>query len=160
MVTRDSRPVSASNCCASFRALPTWGSSGSALSVASQVFFDNSVRPLLFGRRPDDFAVRQALVQLDDYRFVQKWGRAVREAKSALKVMVVEQTWTAPGMGGGSLFSDIGFLNGDIVQAINGERIDSPNKALALYEALKNKARVTVLIERDGQPKTIRYTIR
>lgn len=64
------------------------------------------------------------------------------------------------GMGGGSLFSDIGFLNGDIVQAINGERIDSPNKALALYEALKNKARVTVLIERDGQPKTIRYTIR
>lgn len=64
------------------------------------------------------------------------------------------------GMGGGSLFSDIGFLNGDIVQAINGERIDSPNKALALYEALKNKARLTVLIERDGQPKTLRYTIR
>jgi len=27
------------------------------------------------------------------YRFVQKWGRAVREAKSVVKVMVVEQTW-------------------------------------------------------------------
>ncbi len=64
------------------------------------------------------------------------------------------------GMGGESLFKDIGFINGDIVQAINGERIDSPNKALALYEALKNKARVTVLIERDGQPKTLRYTIK
>ncbi len=64
------------------------------------------------------------------------------------------------GMGGESLFKDIGFVNGDIVQAINGERIDSPNKALALYEALKNKARVTVLIERDGQPKTLRYTIK
>ncbi|MBM4345112.1 MAG: hypothetical protein FJ100_17210 [Deltaproteobacteria bacterium] len=64
------------------------------------------------------------------------------------------------GMGGDSLFKDIGFINGDIVQAINGERIDSPNKALALYEALKNKARVTVLIERDGQPKTLRYTIK
>ncbi len=64
------------------------------------------------------------------------------------------------GMGGESLFKDIGFNNGDIVQAINGERIDSPNKALALYEALKNKARVTVLIERDGQPKTLRYTIK
>ncbi|MGD0091799.1 MAG: glycoside hydrolase domain-containing protein [Planctomycetota bacterium] len=36
----------------------------------------------------------------EDYRYVQKWGRAVREAKSALKVLVVEQTWTAPGMGG------------------------------------------------------------
>lgn len=64
------------------------------------------------------------------------------------------------GMGGDSLFKDIGFNNGDIVQAINGERIDSPNKALALYEALKNKARVTVLVERDGQPKTLRYTIK
>ncbi|MSQ82076.1 MAG: hypothetical protein EXR77_04050 [Myxococcales bacterium] len=64
------------------------------------------------------------------------------------------------GMGGESLFKDIGFINGDIVNAINGERIDSPNKALALYEALKNKARVTVLIERDGQPKTLRYTIK
>lgn len=64
------------------------------------------------------------------------------------------------GMNSGSLFSDIGFTNGDVVQAVNGEKIDSPNKALALYEALKNKARLTVLIERDGQPKTLRFTIR
>ncbi|NLY01187.1 MAG: DUF4091 domain-containing protein [Rhodopirellula sp.] len=28
------------------------------------------------------------------YRYVQKWGRAVREANSVVKVMVVEQTWT------------------------------------------------------------------
>jgi hypothetical protein len=28
------------------------------------------------------------------YRFVQKWGRAIRQAESAVKVMVVEQTWT------------------------------------------------------------------
>jgi hypothetical protein len=31
---------------------------------------------------------------LEAYRYVQKWGRAIREAKSALKVMVVEQTKT------------------------------------------------------------------
>jgi hypothetical protein len=34
---------------------------------------------------------------LEDYRYVQKWGRAVREAKSVVKVLVVEQPWTAPG---------------------------------------------------------------
>jgi len=28
------------------------------------------------------------------YKFVQKWGPAIREAKSVVKVMVVEQTWT------------------------------------------------------------------
>ncbi len=28
------------------------------------------------------------------YKFVQTWGRAIRDAKSVVKVMVVEQTWT------------------------------------------------------------------
>ena len=28
------------------------------------------------------------------YKYVQKWGRAVREANSVVKVLVVEQTWT------------------------------------------------------------------
>ena len=30
----------------------------------------------------------------DAYKYVQRWGRAIREAKSVAKVMVVEQTWT------------------------------------------------------------------
>ncbi len=37
---------------------------------------------------------------LEDYRYVQKWGRAVRGANSVVKVLVVEQPWTEPGMGG------------------------------------------------------------
>jgi hypothetical protein len=37
---------------------------------------------------------------LEDYRYVQKWGKAVREAKSVVKVLVVEQPWTEPGYGG------------------------------------------------------------
>ncbi|MBN2271855.1 MAG: DUF4091 domain-containing protein [Sedimentisphaerales bacterium] len=36
----------------------------------------------------------------EDYRYVQKWGRAIRQANSVVKVMVVEQTWTEPGKGG------------------------------------------------------------
>lgn len=64
------------------------------------------------------------------------------------------------GMRGTSLFSDIGFKNGDIVKVINGSRIDSPNKALSLYEALKSKSRLTVQIERGGMLKTLRYMIR
>ncbi|MEY3014489.1 MAG: hypothetical protein RIT45_3224 [Pseudomonadota bacterium] len=64
------------------------------------------------------------------------------------------------GMASSSLFRDIGFANGDIVKVINGNRIDSPNKALALYEALKNKSRLTVQIERGGMLKTLRYIVR
>ncbi len=64
------------------------------------------------------------------------------------------------GMGSSSLFRDIGFQNGDIVKVINGNRIDSPNKALALYEGLKNKSRLTVQVERGGMLKTLRYIVR
>ena len=64
------------------------------------------------------------------------------------------------GMRNNSLFRDIGFENGDIVKVINGGRIDSPNKALALYEALKNKSRLTVQLERGGILKTMRYIVR
>ncbi len=63
------------------------------------------------------------------------------------------------GMQDSSLFKDIGFDNGDILMAVNGDHLDSPNKALALYDALKNKSRLTVLIERGGIDKTIRYSI-
>ncbi|MCO4763161.1 MAG: hypothetical protein KC502_16710 [Myxococcales bacterium] len=64
------------------------------------------------------------------------------------------------GMGSSSMFRDIGFQNGDIIKVINGGKIDSPNKALALYEALKNKSRLTVQIERGGMLKTMRYIVR
>jgi hypothetical protein len=36
----------------------------------------------------------------EDYRYVQTWGRAVRDAGSVVKVLVVEQPWTEPGKGG------------------------------------------------------------
>ena len=36
----------------------------------------------------------------EQYRFVQTWGPLIREAGSVVKVMVVEQTWTAPGASG------------------------------------------------------------
>ncbi len=63
------------------------------------------------------------------------------------------------GMNDSSLFKEIGFENGDILQSVNGEKMDSANKSLALYEALKSKSRLTILIERDGIAKTLRYTI-
>ncbi len=64
------------------------------------------------------------------------------------------------GMSSSSLFRDIGFQNGDIVKVINGGKIDSPNKALALYEGLKNKSRLTVQVERGGMLKTLRYIVK
>jgi len=46
------------------------------------------------------------------YKFVQTWGRAIRRAKSVVKVMVVEQTWTEKGKSGAN--SEWGQLHGAV----------------------------------------------
>ena len=61
---------------------------------------------------------------------------------------------------GGSVFSKLGLRNGDIVQQINGEPINSPDEVLALYEKLKSGSRVSLEVTRKGEPKTMNYRFR
>ncbi|MCJ7775808.1 MAG: PDZ domain-containing protein, partial [Desulfobulbaceae bacterium] len=61
---------------------------------------------------------------------------------------------------GGSVFSKLGLRNGDIVQKINGEPINSPDEVLALYEKLKSGSRVSLEVTRKGEPKTMDYRFR
>lgn len=73
----------------------------------------------------------------EDYRYVQKWGRAIRDTDSVVQVMVVEQTWTEPGKGG----ADIAW--GDLYGAVDIwcplfslHRPDSAAKRRALGETI------------------------
>lgn len=59
----------------------------------------------------------------------------------------------------GSLYRAIGIRSGDVITAVNGNKIDSPNKALELFEQLKSSSNISVEIERRGQPKTLGYNI-
>ncbi len=59
----------------------------------------------------------------------------------------------------GSLYRAIGIRSGDVIKAVNGKPIDSPNKALDLFEQLKNSSAIGLDIERRGQPKTLNYAI-
>jgi general secretion pathway protein C len=61
---------------------------------------------------------------------------------------------------GGSIFSKLGLRNGDIVQKINGEPINSPDEVLMLYEKLKSGSRVSLEVTRKGEPKTMNYRFR
>jgi general secretion pathway protein C len=59
----------------------------------------------------------------------------------------------------GSLYSSIGIENGDVVQRVNGYEINSPEKALELYQKLKESGHVTIQLERGGQMITKEYNI-
>jgi general secretion pathway protein C len=57
-------------------------------------------------------------------------------------------------------FGKIGLQNGDIVSAINGLEMTSPDKALEVYTKLKTANHLSVGLERNGQKVTMDYNIR
>jgi general secretion pathway protein C len=60
----------------------------------------------------------------------------------------------------GSLYRAIGIRSGDVIKAVNGNPIDSPNKALDLFEKLKTSNSINLQIERRGQSKEMNYSIK
>ncbi len=57
-------------------------------------------------------------------------------------------------------FGKIGLQNGDIISAINGLEMTSPDKALEVYTKLKTANHLSVGLERNGQKVTMDYNIR
>jgi general secretion pathway protein C len=59
----------------------------------------------------------------------------------------------------GSLYASIGIENGDVIQRVNGYEINSPEKALELYQKLRESAHVTIELDRGGQIIRKEYNI-
>jgi general secretion pathway protein C len=57
-------------------------------------------------------------------------------------------------------FGKIGLQNGDIISAINGLEMTSPDKALEVYTKLKTANHLSVGLDRNGQKVTMDYNIR
>jgi general secretion pathway protein C len=58
------------------------------------------------------------------------------------------------------LFAMIGIKNGDVLQRLNDFPMDSPDKALQSFIALKGQSRLKLDLIRDGKPTTFNYDIR
>jgi general secretion pathway protein C len=59
----------------------------------------------------------------------------------------------------GSLYSSIGVENGDVIQRINGYEINSPDRALELFQKLRETSHVVIETERGGQAVRKEYNI-
>jgi general secretion pathway protein C len=59
----------------------------------------------------------------------------------------------------GSIFEQIGLKKNDVIKGVNGQKVDSPAKALEFYNELKNSPGIALDIERDGRTETFNYTI-
>ncbi|MBF0291257.1 MAG: hypothetical protein HQK86_03790 [Nitrospinae bacterium] len=59
----------------------------------------------------------------------------------------------------GSLFDKIGLQNNDVVKRINGIELDSAEKGLELFQALKNETAFNVDLMRKSQKTTMRFSV-
>jgi general secretion pathway protein C len=59
-----------------------------------------------------------------------------------------------------SIYTKLGFQVGDVIKNVNGEAIDSPAKALELYNALKGSNDIKLNVERNGREQEMQYMIK
>lgn len=59
-----------------------------------------------------------------------------------------------------SVYSKLGFSNGDTLHSINSFELTSADKALEVYTKLKDANSLTIEVTRRGKPVTINYTIK
>jgi general secretion pathway protein C len=58
-----------------------------------------------------------------------------------------------------SIFADLGVQQGDCIKSVNGEPIDSPAKAMEIYNTLKNSSTIKLTVESDGHDTEKEYNI-
>lgn len=58
-----------------------------------------------------------------------------------------------------SLFSKLGIQKDDLIRGVNGEPIDSPAKAMELYNKLRNERNIQLDIDRRGRAQTLNFNI-
>lgn len=59
-----------------------------------------------------------------------------------------------------SIFRKMGLRNGDIVQGVNGNEIQSPDDLISLYNELTSEPEVSLQIKRRGRERIINYQLR
>jgi general secretion pathway protein C len=58
-----------------------------------------------------------------------------------------------------SLYAKIGVQNGDVIRRINGYEMNSPDKALEIYQKLRDASRIEIEIERRGETLRKSYSV-
>lgn len=96
-------------------------------------------------------------------QYLENLPRVLQDAKAV--------PYIAPGSGGevsgfkliqikeGSIYEKLGLKRNDILKGVNGENVDSPQKAMELYQALKNSDQIQLEVTRDGVTTTLNYTL-
>jgi type II secretory pathway component PulC len=56
-------------------------------------------------------------------------------------------------------FAGVDLHAGDVVKRVNGSTVERPEQLMQVWQELKSSKELVVDIERDGRPRTLRWTI-
>ncbi len=59
----------------------------------------------------------------------------------------------------GSIYEQLGIQRMDVIKSVDGNPVDSPAKAMELYQTLKNNNKVVLQVERNGKTESMTYNI-
>ncbi|MGZ3804350.1 MAG: type II secretion system protein GspC [Pseudobdellovibrionaceae bacterium] len=58
-----------------------------------------------------------------------------------------------------SIFSQLGIQRMDLIKSVNGEPVDTPQKAMELFNMFKNSNNIKMSVDRGGHSETLDYSI-
>ncbi len=58
-----------------------------------------------------------------------------------------------------SIFSQLGIQRMDLIKTVNGEPVDTPQKAMELFNMFKNSNNIKMSVDRGGRNETLDYSI-
>lgn len=58
-----------------------------------------------------------------------------------------------------TLFTTLGVQKGDIIRQVNGLQLDSPEKALQIFQQLREARHIVIALERNGSPLSLEYDL-
>ena len=106
-----------------------------------------------------EFTMRRA----DINKYTADLGSVLQQARMVPNIV--------PGTGGrvegfrfvaiqpGSIYEKLGFKPDDVIKSVNGEPVDSPARAMELYNALSKENRINLTVNRGGRDESFKYEI-
>lgn len=58
-----------------------------------------------------------------------------------------------------SIYEKLGFKVGDVIKGVNGDNVNSPSKAMELFNSLRNDNRIELSVERNGKLENFNYEV-
>ncbi|MFN3197901.1 MAG: type II secretion system protein GspC [Bradymonadia bacterium] len=135
------------------RTKPKKGNRGGSLTKADRDAIKNGVQKT--GKNEYQIDREMLNEQLADLNKLARQARVIPHYRDGQA-----QGYKLVGVRPGSLYSHLGVRSGDILKGVNGEEVNSPNKALELFEKLKSSDNVSLEVERRGKPVALEYNIK